>query len=180
MGELEDAQARIQELEPLAGRVTELSKQVVELTAGRDSATGDVSGVRDELAKSKAETEGLKGQLQTANAAISTHEDVTTRLTALTESNANLETRHQESVVNRLKALGVPEETYTGKSIEQIEAMELALGSVKLQAPAGGNGTGSEQKAGLDGGSGNNNTVVATGMESEQAMYDAAKARGRS
>lgn len=179
MGELEDAQAKIKELEPLAGRVTELSKQVVDLTAARDTATGDLAGVRDEVAKSKAETEGLKGQLQTANAAITTHEDVTARLTALTESNANLETRHQESVVNRLKGLGMAEEVYKDKSIEQIEAMELALGSVKLQVPTGGNSTGSEKDAGLTGGSGSTGTVVATGLEAEQDMYEKAKARGK-
>ena len=57
--------------------------------------------------------------------------------------------------------------------------MELALGSVKLQAPAGGNGAGNENKAGLTGGNGNNNgNVVATGMESEESMYNKAKARG--
>jgi len=180
MGELEDAQAKIKELQPLADRVPALSQQVVDLSAARDTATGDVAGVRNELAKSKAESEGYKVQLETATTTIATHEDVVTKLTEMTANRDSIVTRHQESIINRLKGLGVPEETYKDKPLEQIEAMELALGSVKLQAPDGGNSTGNENKAGLTGGSGSNGSVTASGLDSEEAMYQAAKTRERS
>jgi len=175
--QIADLQKHVSELEPLAARVSDLSSQVVDLTKTRDVATGELATVRDVLAKSEATIDGLTNHLKVAEETITTHGDTAGRFTKLQEEHTSLQTRHQDGIKDRLKVRGLSEELYRDRSIDQLEAMEVALGNVKLVAPSNGNPPANEANAGLGGGSGAANSAPATGLQSEEDMYAKARAR---
>jgi hypothetical protein len=114
----------------------ELQAKYTKLETTHNDILSQLSGVRGELAQKDNQLKDFNDKLKVANELGAKAGSFESLLTQEKKSREMLQEKFQKSLATRLTSLGLTEEHFKGKSIEELEAMQLAL---SVRAGAGSN-----------------------------------------
>ena len=168
---LEEALVVIKGLEASVAKVPELEKLV-------EGHLVTISGLRDEVAKHPAAVQVLQAKLTEATTAIKASEGLPAQVKTLTDSQTALTAKLTNGFVTRLTSLhGLKEDIVKGKSIAELEAMEVAL--IAVHPKGGQNPPINPRGTGLLNGQGGGGADTKTSKETDLALIEAASARNK-
>ena len=163
---------------------TELNAQITDLTAKlaasepikveRDTLSTELKTFKDSASTHNSAIEALQAKLTSAEEQAGNNTEAADKLTSLQESHTSLETRFSEGIKSRLKGHGLVDDVYKDKSLAELEAMDVALSSVRPTS-----GVGNEEKAGITGSSGSGGSIIPSGLQVELDIIEKARNRGR-
>ncbi len=170
-------------LDEATQKITDLEKRLEQSTASVAELTpraAELDVVKVSEAKTKAELDALTTVHQSAQEQLKELETSKKSLADLQEVHTKLETRHTDSIKDRLKSFGLAEDKYGSRSLVELEAMESALNGYKPPTSSAiTNSPSSPRSAGLEseGKEGDNNENNASPYAAELSEIDRARNR---